>query len=122
MKIRNEFAKFPEKYLVIMENWFSMKDFDKNLREFNKRREDIQTLQLDEFIKEYSPIAYSKYYNTELKRSRLSVRKLIETLHPNIDVTGLINLGPDDDVISQFTWVFTYILREYGFPSIYHVF
>jgi len=88
----------------------------------NKRREDLQTLPLDEFIKEHFPIAYSRFYNTLLKQSRVSVRELIESLHPNVDVTGLINLGPDDDIIGRFTWVFSYILRYYGFPSLYRVF
>lgn len=120
--IRNEFAKFPDKYLVIMENWFSSRKFTENLKKFNDRKDYIKILPLNEFIEEYSPKLYLKWYNTELKNHRLSVRKLIEELHPNLDVTGLVNLGPDDDIISQFTWVFSYILREYGFPSIYRIF
>ncbi|KKN55254.1 hypothetical protein LCGC14_0584220, partial [marine sediment metagenome] len=113
--IRNEFGKFGDEYQFIMENWFRQTEFEDNLDKFNDRKDDIKSMTLDSFIYTHYRKAYSKFYNTLLKESRISLRKLIEELHPGVDVSGLISLGQDDNLIGPFTYVFTYILRDLGY-------
>ncbi len=113
--IRKEFGRLPDEYSVIMENWFRQRDFKDNLALFNKRKDDIKSMTLDSFIKEHYKSVYSKFYNTILKNERVNVRKLIEALHPGVDVSGLVSLGPDDNLIGPFTRVFAYILRDLGY-------
>ncbi|KKL62192.1 hypothetical protein LCGC14_2187680, partial [marine sediment metagenome] len=113
--IRNEFGKFGDEYQVIMENWFRTNKFEYNLALFNTRKDDIKSMTLDTFIHTHYRKAYSKFYNTMLKESRVAVRKIIEELHPGVDVSGLVSLGPNDDLIGPFTYVFTYILRDLGY-------
>jgi len=56
------------------------------------------------------------FYNTALKRRRVSVREIVELLHPGIDVSDLLNLGMNDDHIGPYTRVLTEILRKMGYP------
>ena len=114
--IRAEFAKFPSKYRFIMENWFRQDEFQDNLDTFNERKDDIKSMQLDKFIKEHYLRAYNKLYNTLLKEHRVNVRKIIETLHPEIDTSMLAGLGDDDNHIEPYTSVFIQILRNEGYP------
>ena len=114
--IRNEFKKHGDEYLWIAENWINNRDFIDNRDKFNERKSDIKTMPLNEFIKIHYPKAYTKFYNTALKRRRVSVCEIIELLHPSIDVTDLVNLGKNDDHIGPYTHVFTEILRKMGYP------
>jgi hypothetical protein len=117
--IKNEFAKFPDEYTVIMENWFRQNDFTENLRVFNLRKNDVKSMPLDKFIKEHYLRVYTKFYNTLLKEHHVNVRKIIESLHPGIDVSGLVSLGTNDDHVGPFTQVFSYILRDLGYLVYY---
>jgi hypothetical protein len=115
--IRSEFNKFGEKYLWIMEKWFIDPNFEYNRELFNIRKDYIKTKSLNQFIKDEYPMAYSRFYNTLLKRRRVSVREIIEMLHPNVDVTELINLGTNDDHIGPYTRIFTEIMRLFNYPT-----
>lgn len=114
--IQNEFAKFPDEYLVIMETWFGDPEFKKNLKLFNILKGEIKTKPLDQFIHDNYPIAYARFFNTMLKEHRINVRKLIEEYNPYIDVSTLITLGTNDDLIGPYTNVFTQILKYIGYP------
>ena len=46
-------------------------------------------------------------------------RKIIEYLHPGIDVSGLVSLGINDDHVKAYTQVFSYILRDLGYLVYY---
>lgn len=85
-----------------MEKWFSDPDFENNRKLFNKRKDEIKALLLDEFINNNYPQAYSKFFNDMLKTRRVSVSKIIETLHPSVDVSQLLNLGMNDDHMFRF--------------------
>ncbi len=115
----NEFQKFGDKYLWLAENWIGDRDFSDNLDVFNERKNDIKAMRLNEFIKIHYRKVYSRFYNTMLKKKRVSLRKISESLHPNVDVTELINLGKNDDHIGPYTRVFTEILRLFNYPVYY---
>jgi len=117
--IRREFGKFGSQYTWLAENWINNRDFQENLDKFNYRKNDIKTLPLDKFIKEHYPKAYAKFYNTILKETRVRVTEIIKSLHPNVDVSDLVNLGKNDDHIGPFTWVFTEIMRTFNYPVYY---
>lgn len=114
--IEKEFGKFADKYRVIMENWFSEPDFVDNIKLFNRRKDEIKTKPLDEFIENNYPNAYDRFYVKMLKTRRVSIRDIIQTMHPYIDISELINLGTNDDYIGPYTRVFTEILRFYNYP------
>lgn len=114
--IRKEFSKFGDKYLWIMENWFSSSKFSNNLQIFNKRKDEIKAMTLDEFIENNFPMAYNRFYVNMLKERRVSLQEIIKTLHPNIDISELLNLGANDDYTGPYTRIFTEILRLYKYP------
>lgn len=114
--IENEFNKFGDDYLWIMEKWFNDPRFERNRELFNARKDQIKAVPLNDFIEKNYPQAYSKFFNDMLKTRRVSVRKIIETLHPSVDVSQLLNLGINDDHIGPYVPVFTEILRLFNYP------
>lgn len=102
-----------------METWFSDRDFQDNLIKFNDRKNDIKTMKLDQFINIYYPKAYARFFNTMLKERRVSLRNIIEYLHPNVDISDLLNLGATNDYIGPYVRVFTEVLRLYNYPTYY---
>lgn len=114
--IENEFRKFGDDYLWIIENWFSEPKFKDNLKLFNQRKDDVKSMSLDGFIFVHYRNAFSRFFNDMLKTGRVSVRKIIEILHPYVDVSELVNLGINDDHIGPYVPVFTEILRRLGNP------
>ncbi len=111
--IQNEFAKHGDKYSWIMFNWLNSYDFEENLRLFNKRKEQITTMPIDKFLKNNFPKAYEKFFNTMLKTHRAMVLEIIQAMHPNVDVSEIVNLGTNSDHIGPFSTVFDEILRMY---------
>lgn len=99
-----------------MENWFSEPDFVDNLKLFNKRKDEIKTIPIDEFIENNYPNAYDRFYVKMLRTRRVSVKDIIQAMHPNVDVSGLVNLGTNDDHIGPYSRVFTEILKMYKYP------
>ena len=88
------------------------------LRTFNLRKNDIKSMSIDQFIKEHYPKAYNRFYVKMLKTKvkKLKIVDIIQALHPNIDVSELVNLGTSDDYIGPYSRVFTEILRLYNYP------
>ncbi len=114
--IKNEFKKFGNQYLWIMANWISQPKFAQNLQQFNDRKDDIKSLRIDNFIKDHYSKAYNKFIKTLLKTRRVSVLGIIQAMHPDVDVSELVNLGTNDDHIGPYSRVFTEILRMYKYP------
>jgi len=91
-------------------------DFNDNLDKFNERKDDIKSMPIDKFIKAYYPNAYDRFYVKMLKTRRVSIRDIIQALHPNIDISELVNLGTNIDYIGPYSRVFTEILKLYNYP------
>ena len=115
--IRNEFAKFGNQYSWIMLNWLSEPNFNKNLQLFNKRKEQVKTIPIDEFIEQNFPLTYKRFVKTMLKTSHASILEIIQAMHPNIDLTELVNLGSNADHIGPYSLVFSEILRMYKYSA-----
>lgn len=114
--IKSEFKKFGNQYLWIMENWINQPKFAESLKKFNKRKDDIKSMRIDEFIEKNFPKTYKKFIKTLLKTRRASVLGIIQAMHPNVDVSELVNLGTNDDHIGPYSRMFTEILKMYKYP------
>jgi len=114
--IEAEFGKFGDKYRFIMENWFGQPKFAESLQLFNDRKDQIKTLPIDEFIENNYPNAYDRFYVKMLKTRRVSVRDIIQAMHPTIDISALVNLGTNDDHVGPYSTVFAEILKMYKYP------
>jgi len=114
--IENEFKKFGPEYSWIAANWIDDWNFADNLRTFNKRKEHIKALPILEFIKKHYPIAYKKFITVLLKDKQGLVRDIIQAMHPTIDISGLVNIGPSADYVGPFSTVFTEIMKMYKYP------
>lgn len=73
-------------------------------------------MSIDQFIKEHYPNAYDRFYVKMLKTRRVSIKVIIQALHPGVDISGLVNLGTSIDYIGPYSTVFTEILRLYNYP------
>ncbi len=114
--IRNEFMLYGSEYSWIMVNWINDKYFADNLKIFNDRKDDVKALPILEFIKEHFPKAHQKFITTLLKDNQGLVRDIIQAMHPTIDISGLVNIGPNADYQGPFSTVFTEILKMYNHP------
>ncbi len=114
--IRNEFAKFGGKYDWIMANWISQPNFADNLDKFNDRKDDIKSMSIMDFINIHYPLTYDKFIMKLLKTQRVNVRDIIQAMHPNVDISQLVNIGTNDGYIGPYSTVFEEILKMYSYP------
>ncbi|KKK49477.1 hypothetical protein LCGC14_3134670 [marine sediment metagenome] len=69
-----------------------------------------------EFIEDHYPIAYKKFITVLLKNKQGLVRDIIQAMHPTIDISALVNIGPGADYVGPFSTVFTEIMKMYNHP------
>jgi len=114
--IKNEFKKFDREYRWIMANWLNDPDFDENLKKFNDRKDDIKAMTIDEFIYTHYRKTYDKFIKVLLKTEHIGILAIIQAMHPNVDVSGLVSLGKNSNYIGPYSTVFAEILKMYKYP------
>ena len=99
-----------------MANWLNDPDFDENLKKFNDRKDDIKAMTIDEFIYTHYRKTYDKFIKVLLKTEHIGILAIIQAMHPNVDVSGLVSLGKNSNYIGPYSTVFAEILKMYKYP------
>jgi len=96
--------------------WYSDRYFSSNLEEFNEKREASRELKLGEFIRQYNPIAYARFYENIIKGKRLQLQQFLSELHPSLDISQVIKAAAGSPYLTQITRAFSELMRQYNHP------
>lgn len=110
---------------IIKEIWYKNRDFDKYLKEFNQRKQEIRTMSLIEFLSQDGksgapmryPIAVDRFHHNALKEFPTQIYRLLERYHlqgsQGLPKNYILKINA---FLSSFDILYTDILKKHGIP------